>query len=245
MKPFALLSTRPEDAAAEGEREAVVRLSGLSDADVVQFRVESEPLPELNLDEYAGVYLGGGPFNASDDDKSPLQRRVEADLYRVVDEVVSLDFPFLGLCYGVGTLTEGLGGVVDRKFGEAVGDITATITSAGRKDPLFDGVPDEFVAFVGHKEACRRLPPVATLLATGTACPVQAFRVGTRVYATQFHPELDSAGLAARIRIYRDAGYFAPEETERLAAYALGTRPTPEVHRILTNFVSLARESTG
>ena len=72
-------------------------------------------------------------------------------------------------------------------------------------------------------------------------CPVQAFRVGTKVYATQFHPELDSAGLAARIRIYRDAGYFAPEETEQLVRYAMDTQPTPEVHRMLTNFVSIAQ----
>lgn len=241
MKPFLLLSTRPEDDAAEGEREAVVRLAGLTDGDLVQFRVEAEPLAELNLDDYAGIFLGGGPFNSSDEEKSPLQRRVEADLNRVIDEVVARDFPFLGLCYGVGTLTQRLGGVVDRKYSEAVGTTDATVTSDGLHDPLFDGVPTHFVAFVGHKEACRRLPPQATLLATGTVCPVQAFRVGTRVYATQFHPELDSAGLAARIRIYRDAGYFAPEETDRLVEYALGTQPTPEVHRMLRNFVAIAR----
>lgn len=241
MKPFLLLSTRPEDDASEGEREAVVRLAGLTDGDVVQYRVEAEPLPELNLDRFAGVFLGGGPFNASDRDKSPLQRRVEADLNRVIDEVVARDYPFLGLCYGVGTLTDRLGGIVDRKFGEAVGTTEATVTSAGRTDPIFEGIPTEFTAFVGHKEACRRLPASATLLATGTHCPVQAFRIGTRVYATQFHPELDSAGLAARIRIYRDAGYFAPEETEQLVSYALNTQPTPEIHRMLTNFVAIAR----
>lgn len=241
MKPFLLLSTRPEDDAAEGEREAVVRLAGLTDADLVQFRVEADDLPEVNLDEYSGVFLGGGPFNASDAEKSPLQHRVEADLNCVIDEVVARDFPFLGLCYGVGTLTDRLGGVVDRKYSEPVGTTLATVTSEGLKDPLFDGVPTEFEAFVGHKEACRRLPPGATLLATGTVCPVQAFRVGTRIYATQFHPELDSGGLAARIRIYRDAGYFAPDETDRLVEYALGTTPTPGVHRILTNFVALAR----
>lgn len=241
MKPFLLLSTRPEDDAAEGEREAVVRLSGLTDADLVQLRVEAEPLPELNLDDYAGIFLGGGPFNSSDAEKSPLQRRVEADLNVIIDEVVERDFPFLGLCYGVGTLTQRLGGVVDRKYSEAVGTTDGRVTSAGAHDPLLAGVPLQFTAFVGHKEACRRLPAEATLLATGTVCPVQAFRVGTRVYATQFHPELDSEGLAARIKIYREAGYFAPDETEQLVRYALGTRVTPEVHGMLVNFVTLAR----
>ncbi|GAA4888762.1 glutamine amidotransferase [Tessaracoccus lubricantis] len=242
MRPFLLLSTRPEDDAAEGEREAVVRLGGLADDDVVQLRVEAEPLPELDLDDYAGIFLGGGPFNASDPVKSALQHRVEADLNRVIDEVVGRDLPFLGLCYGVGTLTDRLGGVVDRTYGEAVGTTLATVTSEGLRDPIFDGVPGTFEAFVGHKEACRRLPEGATLLATGTVCPVQAFRVGRHVYATQFHPELDSQGLAARIRIYRDAGYFDPEQTETLVDYALRTQPTPEVHRMLENFAAMARE---
>lgn len=242
MKPFLLLSTRPEDDAAEGERAAIVRLAGLTDADVEQHRVESGPLPALDLDDYAGVLLGGGPFNASDAEKSELQQRVEADVNRVVDEVVERDLPFLGLCYGVGVLTSRLGGLVDRAHGEAVGVSVSTLTEEGRADRLFDGVPSEIHAFTGHKEACAALPAGATLLATGRNCPVQAFRVGSNVYSTQFHPELDSPGLAARIRIYRDAGYFAPEDTEKLVDFALTAEISPEVHRVLHNFVALARQ---
>lgn len=242
MKPFLLLSTRPEDDAAEGERGALVRLAGLADDDVVQVRVEQGPMPEIDLDDYSGVFLGGGPFNSSDAEKSALQERVEADVNRVVDECVARDLPFLGLCYGVGVLTARLGGVVDRTYGEPVGLSESTLTVAGRADPLFDGVPDEFVAFTGHKEACLALPDGAELLATGDSCPVQAFRVGRRVYSTQFHPELDSAGLAARIRIYRDAGYFEPEDTDRLVEFALSAQPTPSIHRVLQNFVALASE---
>ena len=131
MKPFLLLSTRPEDDAAAGEREAIVRLAGLADDDLVQVRVEESPLPPVDLDQFAGVFLGGGPYNSSDTHKSALQVRVEADLNRVIDEVVSRDFPFLGLCYGVGALTGRLGGVVDRSVGEEVGVVTATLTAEG------------------------------------------------------------------------------------------------------------------
>jgi GMP synthase (glutamine-hydrolysing) len=53
------------------------------------------------------------------------------------------------------------------------------------------------------------------ILAYSESCPVQAFRVGTRVYATQFHPELDLDGLATRIEVYKYAGYFEPEEGRR------------------------------
>ncbi|HJE52555.1 MAG TPA: glutamine amidotransferase [Tessaracoccus flavescens] len=241
MKPFLLLSTRPEDDAAEGEREAIVRLAGLTDDDVVQLRLDVSPAPELDLDDYAGIFLGGGPFNASDAEKSDLQLRVEDDLGRIVDDVVKRDFPFLGLCYGVGALTGRLGGTVDRTYGESVGTAVATLTDEGARDPLFSGLPEQVSAFVGHKEACSTLPPGAVLLATGDTCPVQAFRMGSRVYATQFHPELDADGLASRIRIYREAGYFRPEETDSLVAFAYEAEVTPEVHQILRNFVDLAR----
>ena len=54
------------------------------------------------------------------------------------------------------------------------------------------------------------------MLATSPGCPVQAFRVKQNLYATQFHPELDVPGIEVRIEVYRNAGYFAPEEIEAL-----------------------------
>lgn len=241
MKPFLLLSTRPEDAAAEGEREAIIRLAGLREADLVQFRVEEAPLPELDLNDYTGIFLGGGPYNASDHPKADEQLRIEDDIFAVIDRAVASDFPFLGLCYGVGALTSRLGGVVDRTYGEEAGVATATLTPEGRADALFAGIPDQMVAFVGHKEASSILPDGAVLLASGTECPVQAFRIGTNVYATQFHPELDHEGMASRLRIYSEAGYFHPSETETLVEFAKQAPISSEVHTILSNFAELAR----
>ncbi len=51
-------------------------------------------------------------------------------------------------------------------------------------------LPDRFEALAGHKEATERLPAEAVLLASSDGCPVQVYRVGRRVYATQFHPEV-------------------------------------------------------
>ena len=51
-------------------------------------------------------------------------------------------------------------------------------------------------------------------LAGSPTCPVQMFRVRQNLYATQFHPELDVPGLLTRISVYRNAGYFPPEEAD-------------------------------
>jgi len=239
VKPFLLLASRAEDAAADGEHAAVLRFGGLTEHELRRVRMEAGPLPELDLDDYSGIIVGGSPFTSSDPEqmKSAAQRRVERELVPLLDEVVDRDFPFLGACYGVGTLGAHQGAVIDQTYAEPISAVRVELTEAGRADPLLDGIPDVFDAFVGHKEACRELPPSATLLATTPACPVQMFRVRQNLYATQFHPELDLDGIVTRVNVYRDYGYFPPEDAGVLISSLRDAQVTvPPM--ILRNFVT-------
>lgn len=239
MKPFVLLATRADDAIADAEYEAFLRFGGLRPSQLRRIRLERERMPALDLSEWSGILVGGSPFNTSDDDadKSALQRRVEAEMSALLDVVIERDFPFFGACYGVGTLGVHRGATVDRRFGEPVGAVPITLTAEGRADPLFGAMPDTFSAFVGHKEACSALPPSAVLLATGERCAIQAFRVGNNAYATQFHPELDVAGLIGRVRAYRHEGYFAPHELAETEAAVHAAPPVTWPPRLLRRFV--------
>jgi GMP synthase (glutamine-hydrolysing) len=238
MKPFLLLGSRADDRAATEEYAAFARFGGLTPERLEHVRMEAGPLPALDLDRYSGVFIGGSPFNSSDpaDLKSAVQRRVEAELAGLLDEIVERDFPFLGACYGVGTLGVHQGAVIDSTFGEAIGAVPVTLSDAGRRDPLLAGIPAQFDAFVGHKEACRSLPDHITLLASSPTCPVQMFRVKQNLYATQFHPELDLPGIVLRIRTYRHAGYFPPEAADDVIAGVQGAQVSVPP-RILANFV--------
>lgn len=239
MKPFLLLASRAEDAAAEDEYAAYLRYGGLSPEQLHRIRLEAGPLPELDLAAYSGVIVGGSPFTSSDPSthKSATQHRVERELARLLDGIVDQDFPFLGACYGVGTLGAHQGALIDRTFGEPLGAVEVELTDAGIADPLLRGMPRRFTAFTGHKEACTTLPSHAVLLASSQACPVQMFRIKQNLYATQFHPELDVEGLVTRIDIYRHAGYFPPESAEELMVAARGFTVT-EPMTILKNFVA-------
>jgi len=222
VKPFLLLAIRAEDAAADNEYDSFLSLSGLGEGELRRVRLEQHALGRVDLGDWSGIMLGGGPFNYSDPEelKTPVQRRVEADLAGLLDQVVSADFPFLGACYGIGALGRYHGAAVDRRFAEPVGAVEITMTPAGRRDPLFGELPAAFQAFTGHKEAVSHLPSAAVLLASSAGCPVQAFRVGGNVYATQFHPELDVAGLCTRIEVYKHAGYFEPDQADEIKARA-------------------------
>jgi GMP synthase (glutamine-hydrolysing) len=222
VKPFLLLAVRADDAAADNEYESFLACAGLHERDLRRRRLEQRPLGNVDLQDWSGIFLGGGPFNASDPEasKSPVQRRVEADLGGLFEKVISADFPFLGVCYAIGTFGGHQQAAVDRRYAEPIGAVPVTLTGDGRRDPLLRGLPATFDAFVGHKEAISALPDHAVLLASSPTCPVQAFRVGSAVYATQFHPELDAAGLCTRIDVYKHAGYFEPAQADELKAQA-------------------------
>ena len=123
MKPFLLLATRAEDDVADEEYETVLRFSGLRESMLHRVRLEAGPMPPIDLGRYSGVIIGGSPFNSSDPPelKPEVQRRAEAEMRGLLDEVVVRDFPFLGACYGVGTLGTHQGAVVDRSYGEEIG----------------------------------------------------------------------------------------------------------------------------
>jgi len=221
--PFLLLSIRAEDAAADDEYRAMMRFARLDERGLHRIRLTHEQMGQIDLAEWSGIILGGGPYNISDtpDAKSATQQRVESELMPLMARIVDNDFPFLGCCYGVGTLGSAVGALVDRTYTEPVGAVTVELTADGREDPLFAELPDVFDAYGGHKEAASSLPADVVRLATSTDCPVQAFRVGNNAYATQFHPELDADGICTRIDVYKDYGYFAPETAESLKQSAL------------------------
>lgn len=224
--PFLLLSIRAEDAAADDEYAAMMRFTGLDTNGMQRIRLTHRPLGDIDLADWSGIILGGGPYNVSDapEAKSQTQLRVESELLPLIGRIVDLDFPFLGCCYGVGTLGSIVGATVDRTYPEPVGAMTVTLTEQGRGDPLFADLPDVFDAYGGHKEGASALPSGLASLAYSADCPIQAFRVGDKVYATQFHPELDAVGICTRIDVYKDYGYFAPETAESLKTAALDRR---------------------
>lgn len=242
MKPFVLLATRTDDEIADAEYAQFCRHADLDPSDLLRVRLEQGPMPRLDLDEVSGVMIGGSPFTTSVPaaSKSAVQLRVEADLSAVLDRILAQDVPLLGACYGVGTLGIHAGAIVDGTYGEEPATIPVRLTAAGRADPLVreSALPEEFLAIVGHKEAVRTLPPAATLLARGEACPVQMFRLGHNRYATQFHPELDVPGLAQRLHVYRDAGYMDPAEIDPLIARVSGDDVTAP-GQILRGFARL------
>ena len=245
-KPILILQLRPEDTIADSEYACILKYGQLQAEDTCRLRIEKNGIPEdLEPDDYAAIIVGGSPFDISTPEarKTDIQKKIEADFNRLLDQVVAQDFPFLGACSGNGLLGNYLGTPITTKHCEPVGCVTLDITEAGQQDKLLEGFPAQIDVLLGHKEACDTTPEGATLLMTGSACPVQMFRVGEHVYATQFHPEGDPDEFKLRIDTYRNHGYFKPHEADVLKK-AVNGKHTPHAQDILRRFVENYRGQT-
>lgn len=237
MKPFLLLQSRPEDAASDNEYEAFLKYGGLQEDQLVRLRMEQGDLPEVNLSDYAGVLVGGGPFNVSDKQKSDVQQKMESWMLEFLSCITYEDFPYLGTCYGLGMLARACGATVSKElYSEDVSAVDIMLSAEGKQDELLAGLPHTFRAIVGHKESCQEAPEGSVLLAGSKECPYQMIRLKQNVYATQFHPELDYDGVCVRVDAYKNAGYFPPEDAQKLKdTFAQEEITIPQ--KILVNFV--------
>ncbi len=140
----------------------------------------------------AGVVVTGSHSMVSD--REPWSEAAAAWLR----DVVAAELPVLGICYGHQLLAHALGGEVGyHPQGIELGTVPVTLSAAAQSDPLFAGLPIQFDAQAAHRQSVRRLPEGATLLAGNDFEPHHAFRLGSRAWGVQFHPEFGEAATHA------------------------------------------------
>ena len=237
MAPLVYVCARPQQGAAAAEYESFRLAMRLEESALERWDLVRDPWPADAVTRWRGAVVGGSPFNVTDPEtaKTDAQRRLEADLARLAKAAASGEIAALFTCYGIGVATRALGGEVTRAYPEDTGPTTVTLTAEAQRDRLFGGLAPSFSALTAHKEGTGRMPAGAVLLATNDDCPVQAYRLGDTLYATQFHPEPTGRAFTERMAVYRDDGYFAAHDYDRVAARVLAASLT-EPMRILRAF---------
>jgi GMP synthase (glutamine-hydrolysing) len=234
--PLLYVCVRPQPLAAAAEYESFRSAARLDTERLATLDLVRTPLPADVFERYSGFVVGGSPFNVTDPEstKTDVQRRLEADLERIAEAVIASPGGPAALftCYSIGVLTRMLGGEVSRAFPEDTGPVMVDLSADGESDPLLGTLAHRFTALTAHKEGSAHVPPGATLLATNDGCPVQAYRVGERLYATQFHPEPTTRAFTERMAVYRDDGYFPASDFDVVADRVLASSVTEPVRLI-------------
>ncbi|GAA4479009.1 glutamine amidotransferase-related protein [Microbacterium panaciterrae] len=234
MASLLYVGVRPELDAATAERASFRVALGVDSDGLDRIDLTTVPLPADAFDRYTGFVIGGSPYNVTDASKSPTQLRVEADLERIAARALVGETTAFFTCFGIGVVTRLLGGTVTTDHPEEAAAAEIRTTAEGAADPLFGPAGAAFHAFTAHKEGSVEVPPDAVLLAANDDCPVQAYRAGADLYATQFHPEPSPRDFADRMVFYRTTGYFDPDAFHTVQEAVLGsvvTEPSRILHR--------------
>ncbi|MCC6073779.1 glutamine-hydrolyzing GMP synthase [Pseudomonas sp. GCM10022188] len=141
-----------------------------------------------------GIILAGGPESVHAEN-SP----------RAPQAVFDLGVPLFGICYGMQTMSEQLGGKVQgsdlREFGYARVDLVG-------KSRLLDGIEDHMDddgllsldVWMSHGDKVTQLAPGFHIVASTPSCPIAAIGDDNRCYyGVQFHPEVTHTKQGGRI----------------------------------------------
>jgi len=162
----------------------------------VYCEIRAFDMTEVELADYTpkGIVLAGGP-NSVNQKNSP----------RAPSFVFTSGVPVLGICYGMQTMAEQLGGSV---AGSDLQEFGSAQIRVRQSNPLFNGVKDHLTeqgealldVWMSHGDKVVRLPEGFELTASTESAPVTAmFHPGKNLYGVQFHPEVTHTLQGQRI----------------------------------------------
>jgi len=133
-----------------------------------------------------GVILSGGPNSVT-----------ETFTPRAPQIVFDLGIPILGICYGMQTLAEQMGGHVisvdQKEFGHSELEIET-------ESILFKGLNKKINVWMSHGDQVQDLPDDFNLVASTASAPIAAMEhKDSPIYAIQFHPEVTHTEYGQKI----------------------------------------------
>ncbi|MCB9747724.1 MAG: glutamine-hydrolyzing GMP synthase [Candidatus Omnitrophica bacterium] len=141
---------------------------------IVPYNISVEEIQEIKP---KGIVLSGGPLSVYDKNAPTLNK-----------EILKLDIPILGVCYGMQLLTQLFDGKVkpstEREFGRA------ELFIDNNKD-LFFNLPTNITCWMSHSDEIKTLPKGFVSLAHTLNASVAAFaNRSKKIFGVQFHPEV-------------------------------------------------------
>jgi GMP synthase-like glutamine amidotransferase len=138
-------------------------------------------------------------MNVYEEDRYPFLK--DEDLF--IKEAIQRGKFVLGICLGAQLIAKALGARVIKSPAREIGWYDVSLTRIGAVDPLFSHLPKTFSVFQWHEDTFE-MPHGATLIATSSLIPYQAFRYGENAYGLQFHLEVTREMITEWMETYEE-----------------------------------------
>ncbi len=186
-----ILKNHPEEGIGLYGRR--LRQLGIAHATVQVHAGETIPPPE----SCDAIIIGGTPVSGNGGSYHDFLM----DETRYLKKALDLEKPILGICSGARLLAQLLGAEVNKSPNTMFGAFPVRLTAAGHSDPLFQGFPKIFPAFLWQLDAID-IPPWGLRLASGWESPNQGFRMGSAV-GLHFHLEVTAEDARDLVRVFQ------------------------------------------
>jgi GMP synthase-like glutamine amidotransferase len=151
------------------------------------------PVEEIDL-----LVVMGGPMSVNDEARLPWLAAEK----RFIRQAIHAGKPVVGICLGAQLIASAMGARVYPAAEREIGWLPVRSTAVEPAGTVF-ALPAEILAFHWHGETFD-LPGGAMHLARSAACEHQAFQLGRRVIALQFHLETTPESVRALVENCRD-----------------------------------------
>ncbi len=144
-------------------------------SEIHPFNIDINSIKEFNP---KAIILSGGPSSVYEEDAPKIDK-----------ELLNLNIPILGICYGMQIIVHTLGGVVEhsekREYGQTNIDITDNTS-------IFSGFSNKGLVLMSHGDSIKQVPEGFTVVAKTDNTPYAAIENKEKnIYAIQFHPEVN------------------------------------------------------
>src|SRR5690606_3784068 len=156
-----------------------------------EFGVYAEIVPyntsisEIKKHEPKGIILSGGPSSVFGEEAALIEK-----------ELLQMDVPVLGICYGMQLISHLLGGEVKKGVKGEYGKSELTVLA---QNSLFNGVPEKSTVWMSHFDEVIKAPEGFVVSGKSNIDIAAMANESRNIFAVQFHPEVTHSEFGSKM----------------------------------------------